>query len=327
MDPRSEVLLRQPSLFQGQVLLAGPPSDQLLTKLPQSTGWCWLANDFQVLNQYPNRIYFDVTAPQEKFNSAVLFLPKSKELTQYLLQTLASCLHTNGLLYVVGEKKAGIERAAKQLSLFGQTSKLDSARHCQLWQAQLSTCYARPVIENSFQTYTVEQLKISSLPGVFSHGRLDVGTQLLIKHLNNLPIGHLLDFGCGAGIVGSLLKQRYPQSTIYLQDIDAFAIASTEQTLKNNQLTATTITADGINASPLNLSAIVTNPPFHQGVQTSYLTTEKLLSEAIHHLKPNGELRLVANSFLKYQPIIEQAFGNCQVLDEAHGFKIYRAIK
>ena len=30
MDPRSEVLLRQAELFQGQVLLAGLPADDLL---------------------------------------------------------------------------------------------------------------------------------------------------------------------------------------------------------------------------------------------------------------------------------------------------------
>ena len=48
-------------------------------------------------------------------------------------------------------------------------------------------------------------LKVVSLPGVFSHGRLDRGTALLLEHLDKLPSGHLLDFGCGAGVLGAAL--------------------------------------------------------------------------------------------------------------------------
>ena len=36
MDPRSEVLLRQAELFQGSVLLAGLPADDLLGRLPDA---------------------------------------------------------------------------------------------------------------------------------------------------------------------------------------------------------------------------------------------------------------------------------------------------
>ena len=38
-----------------------------------------------------------------------------------------------------------------------------------------------------------------------------------------------------------------------------------------------------------------------------------------------GELRLVANSFLKYPPLIEQHLGPCATLAERQGFRIYRA--
>ena len=38
MDPRSEVLLRQAELFQGELLLAGLPADDLLGQLPRAHG-------------------------------------------------------------------------------------------------------------------------------------------------------------------------------------------------------------------------------------------------------------------------------------------------
>ena len=38
MDPRSEVLLRQADLFQGPLLIAGAPADDLLGQLPKAHG-------------------------------------------------------------------------------------------------------------------------------------------------------------------------------------------------------------------------------------------------------------------------------------------------
>ncbi len=60
-------------------------------------------------------------------------------------------------------------------------------------------------------------------------------------------------------------------------------------------------------------------------MKTDYRTTETLLAEAVRHLRPGGELRLVANSFLRYPPLIEAAFGNCRTLAERDGFKVYSA--
>jgi 16S rRNA (guanine1207-N2)-methyltransferase len=170
-------------------------------------------------------------------------------------------------------------------------------------------------------------LTVISLPGVFSHGRLDLGSALLLEHLEGLPSGHLLDFGCGAGVLGATLKRRYPDSQISLLDVDAFAVESSRLTLAANDLQAEVISGDGIDAAPMGLSAILSNPPFHQGVHTHYQASEHLLRQASRHLQAKGELRLVANSFLKYPPLIEQHLGPCQTLAEAKGFRVYRAVK
>lgn len=83
------------------------------------------------------------------------------------------------------------------------------------------------------------------------------------------------------------------------------------------------IAADGIDGAPRELDAIVSNPPFHQGVHTDYQASERLLQRAAEHLAPGGELRLVANSFLKYPPLIERHLGPCRTLAEGDGFRIY----
>ncbi|AXA65325.1 MULTISPECIES: methyltransferase [Pseudomonas] len=330
MDPRSEVLLRHPERFGGALLLAGLPADDLLGTLPAASGWSWHAGEAeQLVRRYPGRVSLGIEPPAGDFASAVLFLPKSREATDFLLTALTRCLPAEGSLFLVGEKKAGIERAARQLGAFGKASKLDSARHCQLWVVHGPRTSADPQPDAWLQRQPLDRagvnLEILSLPGVFSHGRLDVGTALLLDQLDGLPEGAVLDFGCGAGVVGAALARRYASSTLHLLDVDAFAVASSRQTLAANGLSGTVISGDGIAAAPTGLAAIVSNPPFHSGVKTDYRTTETLLAEAVRHLKPGGELRLVANSFLRYPPLIEAAFGNCRTLAERDGFKVYSA--
>ena len=91
MDPRSEVLLRQPELFQGSLLLAGLPADDLLGRLPNAFGWCWHAGDQNALEaRFEGRSHFGVNIPEREFDSAVVFLPKSKDLTDYILNAVAA---------------------------------------------------------------------------------------------------------------------------------------------------------------------------------------------------------------------------------------------
>ena len=331
MDPRSEVLLRQAELFQGDLLLAGLPADDLLGQLPRAHGWSWHAGEQNTLEaRFAGRSRFGTQAPDAAFDSAVLFLPKSRELSDYLLQALAARL-AGRELYLVGEKRGGIERAAKQLSAYGKPRKLDSARHCQLWQVTVDNAPAAPDLLALAQRFELPladgPLQVISLPGVFSHGRLDRGSALLLEQLEDLPQGHLLDFGCGAGILGATLKRRYPQSQLTLLDVDAFAVESSRLTLAANGLEAEVIAGDGIDAAPAGLAAIVSNPPFHTGVHTDYQASEHLLRESASHLNKGGELRLVANSFLRYLPLIEQHLGSCQTLIERDGFRIYRATR
>ncbi|CAM3034561.1 16S rRNA methyltransferase [Pseudomonas floridensis] len=329
MDPRSEVLLRQAELFQGSLLLAGLPADDLLGKLPDARGWCWHAGDQAALDaRFDGRTHFGVEAPHEPFDATVLFLPKARDLTDYLLNALASRLQGREL-FLVGEKRGGIEAAARQLSPFGRARKLDSARHCQLWQVTVENAPQAVSLESLAKPYQIDlqdgPLTVISLPGVFSHGRLDRGSALLLENIDKLPSGNLLDFGCGAGVLGAAVKRRYPHNEVVMLDVDAFATASSRLTLAANGLEAQVLTGDGIDAAPMGLNTILSNPPFHVGVHTDYMATENLLRKARQHLKSGGELRLVANNFLRYQPLIEEHVGTCEVRAQGNGFKIYSA--
>ena len=213
MDPRSEVVLRQQDYLNGQVLLINAPNDQLAKNLPsqvQASVWTWNYADHQGFQSTGINSYFSVEFPQASFDQVVIFVPKSKELLNYILHVVVSQLTLGQSVFLVGEKKGGVERAAKQLQQYGKTLKLDSARHCQLWQMIIEKTGQLKPLEHWIKSYSIqigeEQLEITALPGVFSQNHLDVGTAVLLPYLNQIKSGKIADFGCGAGIISAVSR-------------------------------------------------------------------------------------------------------------------------
>ena len=332
MDPRSEVVIRQHEYLSGRVLLVNAPTDDLLSNLEKDITpclWTWNNNEFQYFQLQQANVHFGVDLPEGDFDQAIIFVPKSKELLNYLLHNVVSRLGLGASIFLVGEKKAGVERAAKQLQPYGQALKLDSARHCQMWQVTINTTVTAKALADWAQQYTVAtpngDLTICALPGVFSQNRLDVGTAALLPFLSKVTSGKIADFGCGAGVISAYLAKLNPKNRIFAMDVDAFALASTRMTFEKNdlapeQLEITAVT--GIEDAPLFLHAIVSNPPFHQGIQTDYNASESLCKTSRRHLKSGGELWIVANRFLNYPLLIEQNFGQCTTKADQQGFKV-----
>ncbi|MBJ9986304.1 methyltransferase [Acinetobacter sp. S40] len=335
MDPRSEVVLRQQQFLSGRVLLINAPADRLSQELPKALDvsiWTWNFADHQYFQQQQFDTHFSVEFPKTSIDQVVIFVPKSKELLSYILHVVTSHLNKGQSIFLVGEKKGGVERAAKQLQALGKTLKLDSARHCQLWQCILQKTETLKPLQNWVKTYTVQvnqtELQICALPGVFSQNHLDVGTAILLPYLNNIKSGKLADFGCGAGVISAYLAKLNSKNEIYALDVDAFALCSTEMTFHRNGLNLEQLhiqAVTGIHDAPPQLDAIVSNPPFHQGIHTDYAASEGLCKQAKQHLTINGELWIVANRFLNYALLIEQQFGRCNILADQQGFKVLYA--
>ena len=332
MEPSSEVVIRQHDYLSGRVLLVNAPMDDLLSNLAhdiEASVWTWNFNEFQYFQNQQSNVHFGTDLPESEFDQAIVFVPKSKELLNYILHNVVSRLPIGASIFLVGEKKAGVERAAKQLQPFGQASKLDSARHCQMWQLITDKTVTAKPLATWAQQYQVEtpagELTICALPGVFSQNRLDIGTAVLLPYLQQVTAGKIADFGCGAGVISAYLSKLNPKNRIFALDVDAFALTSTQMTFEKNALPLEQLevrAVKGIEDAPLFLHAIVSNPPFHQGIQTDYNASESLCKTARRHLKSGGELWVVSNRFLNYPLLIEQNFGQCTTKADQQGFKV-----
>ena len=68
-------------------------------------------------------------------------------------------------------------------------------------------------------------LALQTDAGVFSAGRLDPGTRLLLDTAPAPPqAGHLLDLGCGYGPLALVLASRSPGATVWAVDVNQRAL-------------------------------------------------------------------------------------------------------
>lgn len=271
--------------------------------------------------------------PQSPYDWIILSLPRQKALLQVLLECAASLLAEQGTLWLAGENKAGIKSAEKWLKkYFSSVTKLDNARHCTLFEAskphQGLTFSSNTYRETWELTGTTNPLRVVSYPGVFAHGRLDAGTAFLLKTLADLPIdGSVLDFGCGAGVIGASIKQQQPSSNICFLDSSALALQACQETLELNDLQGTVLASNGLVEADGLFDWIVSNPPIHNGLKTDNHLSIQLLEPVLQHMQTAGQLLLVANRHLPYEKWLNERFKRVRELQLNDHFKILLASK
>ncbi|MBM7037820.1 16S rRNA (guanine(1207)-N(2))-methyltransferase RsmC [Vibrio ulleungensis] len=331
----SQIAERQIAYFENtQLLILGEIEDTFALELSKTCQQVTVVTSnfltYQSLVQHEQLdVHFSVTVPEHvKADTLMLYWPKAKAEAKMLLAAALPHLEGDKEVCVVGENRSGVKSIEKQFEQYGSINKFDSARRCSFYWGRVTQEVPKFDLSQWYTTFTVSagdtDIIVKSLPGVFNHGQLDEGTKLLLANLPQLN-GKVLDVGCGAGIIGSIIAKRNPQVTVHLCDISAFAIESSKQTLKANQLEGTVFASNVYSDVAHNYDAIVSNPPFHAGLDTFYEAAETLLGQASAHLHAQGHIHIVANSFLKYPPIIEKSFGHCETVDKNRKFAIYHA--
>lgn len=336
----SLLLQRNESLFTNKnILVAGNIDDNYpvhLQTLAQSTTFCF--SDYRYYSALSDKlssseVHFTANYQgNKKFELLLIFLPKAKQETQYLLASLTPHLQKNGGIILVGEKKCGIKSAGTLLSPYTSlVNNIDSARHCSLLYAQLDKTVRQFQQDEWIKTYRITindtELQICSLPGVFSHGELDKGSELLLQNLPENMSGSLLDFGCGAGVIACYIQKKYPHLEVDLIDVNCYALESAKLSLLKNKLKGNVFPSNVFSNVVKKYNTLISNPPFHSGRETDYVAAETFINQSPDYLQKQGKLSIVANKFLKYEPLLKKAFGNMEKTQENNKFKILTCIK
>ncbi|EAK9868685.1 methyltransferase domain-containing protein [Campylobacter lari] len=143
-------------------------------------------------------------------------------------------------------------------------------------------------------------LKLFQLPKGY---RYNNDSLLLFDFLSQHHLkGNILDIGCGCGILGLLTKQKFPNSKVYMLDIQEQNIKLTRKNAKENNLEIQSFCEDFLNYnSDIKFDFLISNPPFYKkNTQKSedahlcisryqeFMPLEKMLAKINSLIQPNG---------------------------------------
>ncbi len=237
-----------------------------------------------------------------------------------------ACTRPGGTLFLAGDKDKGYERYLRRAAgLFGAGEVI--ARDGGMRVAAITRRPGQTPPQPAPDRYETRGLNVVGLPGVFSAGKLDKATDLLLDTLQerDLTGRAVLDLGCGSGVLGAWAAQQGAHAT--LLDADLQSVRSARATLDANGLTGDVRHSDVDAALPAEarFDLIVTNPPFHVGRGVVLDVGEEFIAAAGRHLAPGGELRLVANDFLPYEAHLAR-LGVAREVARERGFKVLSVV-
>jgi 16S rRNA (guanine1207-N2)-methyltransferase len=109
-------------------------------------------------------------------------------------------------------------------------------------------------------------LELATDAGVFSPGRLDPGTRLLLDSSPAPPSsGDLLDLGCGYGPIACVLAKRAPGATVWAVDVNERALELCARNAAAAGLSNVRCVVAGDPSVPPRLAGIWSNPPVRIG--------------------------------------------------------------
>jgi 16S rRNA (guanine1207-N2)-methyltransferase len=290
------------------------------------------------------RLHPDISAAPEgagSFDAAILELPKGRRLAQRWLAEAYTALRPDGQLYLAGANKDGVRPVIRDAeAVFGTASVLGykkGNRLVRLVKDSAATQEAGWVSAPGIAPGTWEQVEVKtpqglfqlySLPGIFSHDRLDPGTRLLLDHLTISPNEAVLDLGCGYGIIG-LAAAISGAGTLDLVDTNLLAVAAARKNLEKYDITQAQVHASDVLSAVQGrrYEAIFSNPPFHAGRDVDYQIATAFIQQSQDALKKGGRLTLVANQFIRYERLLEQFFRQVRCLGEDGRYQVWHAIK
>ncbi|GIF12302.1 class I SAM-dependent methyltransferase [Actinoplanes teichomyceticus] len=137
--------------------------------------------------------------------------------------------------------------------------------------------------------------RLAVASGVFSAGRLDPGTAVLLRKAE-LPGpdtgGALLDLGCGYGPITCVLATEAPRATVHAVDVNSRARALTSENVATLGLAARVrVSAPDDVPDDVRFAQIWSNPPTHVGKTELHALMDRWLPR----LAPGGVAWLVIN--------------------------------
>ena len=161
--------------------------------------------------------------------------------------------------------------------------------------------------------------------GVFSKDFLDIGTKILLDNLDIKEKSHILDMGCGIGVIGIILTKLLGV-TADLVDVNDRALRLSNINALRNHVDVSVFESDFFQNISSKYDYIISNPPIHVGKEALHSFYEN----SVNYLHNDGELWLVINKkhgALTTIKKLEEIYGFVEVVNKKTGFYVIKAKK
>lgn len=264
----------------------------------------------------------DGLVPLGEYDVALIEISPTREAWRMRLNEAARWLRPGGVLIAAGPNDAGGKSAARDVNaLFGSVNERSKSHQRMVTAIKPHTHLAVSDITPS--SFVSGPRSYSTYPGVFAADRLDVGSAELIAALPDVRGLRVLDIGGGAGVLAGAMCDA-GAAAVDVIDVDALAVKAMQHTFVNDAQVRVAW-GDVLDGLPWDAQydVVVTNPPFHAGKRTDDSMVQAFVATAARHLRPRGELYLVANAFLAYEPLLRQFFAEVAQVRATKSFVVW----
>ncbi|MDC5704381.1 methyltransferase [Vibrio europaeus] len=287
-------------------------------------------------NSCPTITYLTTMSQIPSNVDLVLFqLPKSNRHLVWLLSQLRDNLDSSVPVIAVNKAK---EIHTSTLKLFekhlGETKTSLAWKKHRLVFSNANSQTPIKVSPDTRWSVDNEQIELNNLPNVYSGESLDLGARFMLEHLPQNPaLKHVLDLGCGNGVLSVKMGQLNPQIKMTCVDESFMAVESTQQNLIANLGKEREIDCiannclDGMPAKDVDM--VMCNPPFHQQQAITDHIAWQMFCDAKQILSVGGQLLVIGNRHLGYDGKLSRLFGksNVKVVASNKKFVILQATK
>ncbi|HHQ6549473.1 TPA: 23S rRNA (guanine(1835)-N(2))-methyltransferase RlmG, partial [Serratia fonticola] len=268
-------------------------------------------------------------------NPAVVLIriPKALALLEQQLRALRDVVAPDTLI-VAGAKARDVHTSTMQVfeRVLGPTRTSLAWKKARLIYCQVADIVPPAAPETTDWLLDGTDWLIHNHANVFSRGSLDIGARLFLENLPKDLQGHIVDLGCGNGIIGMRALVQNPQAQMTFVDESYMAVASSELNVAHNLPQEMDRCQFEVNNSLAgiereSLQAVLCNPPFHQQHAITDHTAWQMFCDAKRCLQVGGELWIVGNRHLDYYQKLRRLFGNCTTVASNQKFLILKAVK
>lgn len=245
------------------------------------------------------------------YDGALVLCGKHKGENESNIAEALSRVKEGGLIVVAGGKEDGIQPLRKRIEGFGLTVEHMPKYH------GVAFWFRRPADIKALTTQLTKPAtrvddRFTAAAGMFSHDRIDAGSELLASRLPTDFTGDAADFGAGWGYLSVELAMKSPRIAridLYEAHYDALE-AARANLLANCPKVAQRFFWHDLVSEPVKdkYDLIVMNPPFHEGHAAEPSLGQAMITTAASALRSGGRLMLVANRGLPYEPVLAENF-------------------